>query len=95
MPDRFVPAAVMGAIALALLAIVLYCAAFRVEAESRHAEKRVCFPASEWSNPNAPAKGLRPCGAIRRIYEDGSVVLAVEDANGTTRYTVGIGARDR
>lgn len=54
-------------------------------------ELRRCFPKATWN----AEPGYRPCAAIRRVYEDGSVVLAVEDANGTTRYTVGVGAKDR
>lgn len=54
--------------------------------------ERVCFPRATWG----PARqGLRPCARITRVYEDGSVGLRVSDADGTTRYTTGIGALDR
>lgn len=52
---------------------------------------RTCFPRAKWDGEAS----YRPCAEVRRVYEDGSVVLAVEDADGTTRYTVGIGAKDR
>lgn len=51
-----------------------------------------CFPAKQWG----PAPdGLRPCVALRRIYEDGSFKFAVSDADGTVRYSGGVGASDR
>lgn len=46
-----------------------------------------CMSAAAWNAPD----GLRPCAQVRRVYEDGSVKLAVMDANGTTRYTLGVG----
>lgn len=57
----------------------------------RVSTSRVCFPASKWDANDA----LRPCAKITRVYEDGSVQIAVSDANGTVRYTTGIGALDR
>lgn len=50
-----------------------------------------CFPAKKWDAP----KGLRPCVEIRRVYEDGSFEYATKDANGTVRYTAGVGALDQ
>jgi hypothetical protein len=50
-----------------------------------------CFPAAAWGGND----GERPCVAVKRIYEDGSFEVAVSDANGTVRYTTGVGALDR
>lgn len=53
---------------------------------------RVCFPASHW----APAPdSIRPCVRITSVEEDGSFSYRVTDADGTTRYTSGVGALDR
>jgi hypothetical protein len=50
-----------------------------------------CFPKQIW---NAPP-GLRPCVTPTRIYEDGSFKYSVSDANGTVRYSGGVGTEDR
>lgn len=50
-----------------------------------------CFPAASWGP--AP-QGERPCVAIVRVYEDGSVRLRVYDADGTTRYVTGVSNLD-
>lgn len=52
---------------------------------------RVCFASSSWDAP----QGLRPCARILRVQEDGSFSYAVEDANGTVRYSASVGALDR
>lgn len=54
--------------------------------------QRVCFPASKWGPVE---QRYRPCARIERVFEDGSVTLGVYDADGTQRYTTGIGALDR
>jgi hypothetical protein len=56
--------------------------------------QRTCYPRDQWSTGTVPAS-QRPCARVVRIWEDGSVRLAVSDADGTVRYTVGIGAQDR
>lgn len=49
-----------------------------------------CYPAARW----APAPdAVRPCASIARVWEDGSVTVRVQDADGVVRYTVGIGNR--
>jgi hypothetical protein len=53
---------------------------------------RVCFSAKHWGP--AP-KAVRPCVRITGVQEDGSFNYAVSDADGTVRYTAGIGALDR
>lgn len=50
-----------------------------------------CFPASKWG----ATAGERPCVEVTRVYEDGSFKFRVADANGTTRYSGGVGAADR
>ena len=51
-----------------------------------------CFPAGKWG----PARdGVRPCVKVTRIFEDGSFTFRVSDADGTERYTSGVGALDR
>lgn len=77
--------------AAALLVVGLILAPAGASTGGTATPDRQCFPRAKW---NADPS-YRPCAEIRRVAEDGSVVLAVEDANGTTRYTVGIGARDR
>ena len=59
--------------------------------EAPQSQPRVCFPRADWGAKPA----LRPCARITRVYEDGSVKLAVSDASGTVRWSVGVGARDR
>lgn len=53
---------------------------------------RVCRSAATWGP--APDR-YRPCAKITAVEEDGSVQIAVSDADGTVRYTTGIGALDR
>lgn len=50
-----------------------------------------CFKLSRWNDK----PGLRPCVTVTRIYEDGSFAYRTSDANGTERYTSGVGALDR
>jgi hypothetical protein len=59
------------------------------------AEHGRCFPAKEWDGSERAPDGVRPCVQVRRVYEDGSFKFAVLDANGTVRYTAGVGALDR
>lgn len=49
-----------------------------------------CMSARSWSADD----GLRPCVSVRRVYEDGSFKAAVTDANGTVRYSIGVGVPD-
>lgn len=53
-----------------------------------------CFPKKQWNTGTVPAQ-FRPCVRILNVYEDGSVELGVYDANGTERYTYGVGAQDQ
>lgn len=47
---------------------------------------RTCFPVSKWdANP-----GLRPCARVTRVFEDGSLRVQVEDADGDFRYRAGV-----
>jgi hypothetical protein len=73
-----------------VLATLVFTAAFAQSAST--GSERYCFPAKQWGpSPD----GFRPCVRIVRLYEDGSFRFAVSDANGTVRYTAGVGARDR
>jgi hypothetical protein len=58
---------------------------------SAQSAPRVCFPAARWDADDAE----RPCVRVVRLYEDGSLVVRVSDADGTVRYTAGVGALDR
>lgn len=55
---------------------------------------RSCFPVSSWQG-GTKVDELRPCVRILKVQEDGSFSFAVSDANGTVRYTSGVGALDR
>lgn len=54
-----------------------------------------CFPASLWDGDEGHPDSVRPCVRVSRVYEDGSFKYAVSDANGTVRYSGGVGAADR
>lgn len=76
---------------VSLLLLVGVGVAAAASGSDHHGEGR-CFPAAKWG----PASdGLRPCVEVTRIYEDGSFTYRVSDANGTERYTSGVGALDR
>jgi hypothetical protein len=70
---------------VSILAIVAYATA------RPSSSPRTCFPAAKWGP--APDR-LRPCARIVRVFEDGSVQLAVEDASGRVRWRATVGARD-
>lgn len=72
----------------AIMAAALLGAATGAAHALRAPSPRVCFPARHW----APAPdSVRPCARILRVYEDGSLRLGVYDADGTVRYTFGVG----
>lgn len=81
--------------ALAAFALILALAGGQDRADavrSTPTPRRTCFPAAHW----APAPDrYRPCARVLHVEEDGSVTLSVEDADGTVRYTVGVGSLDR
>lgn len=80
--------------AVVLCSLLLLCAIGVGAAASQaehHAESRRCFPAASWDAD----QGLRPCVSVVHVEEDGSFAYRVSDADGTTRYTAGIGAQDR
>ena len=77
---------------LLTVAAALLAAAAIAHGASDRAKPRECFPAAQW----APAPdSIRPCVRIARLYEDGSFKATVSDADGTIRYSVGVGAQDR
>jgi hypothetical protein len=55
---------------------------------------RTCYPLAHWNGGNV-SPDYRPCARIAQVFEDGSVRVQVSDADGTVRYSAGIGARDR
>jgi hypothetical protein len=55
------------------------------------AEHGRCFPQRIWN----AEPSYRPCAQITRLYEDGSFKFRVLDADGTVRYSGGVGAADR
>lgn len=63
-----------------------------VHAVSVEHSPRVCRSAKTWGP--APDK-FRPCVRITGVQEDGSFSFSVSDADGTVRYSAGVGARDR
>ncbi|HEX7246395.1 MAG TPA: hypothetical protein VF245_12620 [Solirubrobacterales bacterium] len=78
--------------AVVLCALLLLVGVGAVAAAStHHAGEGRCFSAAKWD----ASDGLRPCVEVTRIYEDGSFTYRVSDANGTERYTSGVGALDR
>jgi hypothetical protein len=81
---------------LAVYALCLVGAVEFSDGASRPAPSpRVCFPDRKWNEEYGTPDAFRPCARIVTVYEDGSVEVAVSDANGTVRWTAGIGARDR
>lgn len=54
-------------------------------------KQRTCFPARLWSAKQA----YRPCARVTKVEEDGSITVAVSDADGTVRYTASYGAVGR
>lgn len=79
-------------IVAAIAALLIAAGAIASAAVSPFPTPRSCFPASRW---NVTDKEYRPCVRIKRLYEDGSFKYAVSDANGTVRYSGGVGAADR
>lgn len=53
--------------------------------------QRTCFPARLWS----ASQSYRPCARVTKVEEDGSVTIAVSDADGVVRYTASYGAVGR
>lgn len=80
-------AALAFALAFALIGI---CTVGAFVANGAQHHERTCFPAKHWNAEDA----YRPCARVVRIWEDGSVRIAVSDANGTVRYTLGVGVPD-
>ncbi|HEX6456252.1 MAG TPA: hypothetical protein VF009_07000 [Solirubrobacterales bacterium] len=78
-----------------MIALLLACYGPRSAHATRQsppATSRVCFPAAKWGPaPDA----VRPCVEVTRLFEDGSFSYRVTDADGTVRYSAGIGALDR
>lgn len=70
--------------------LLLVAVGVGASASADHPERR-CFSAAAWDANDAE----RPCASVTRIYEDGSVVVVVTDADGSKRYRAGIGALDR
>jgi len=76
---------------IAALVVTFFVSALVGFAYSATYHPRTCFTAAEWSGPDK----YRPCVRVTRLYEDGSFKYAVSDANGTVRYSGGVGAADR
>lgn len=78
---------------VAILALVLVAAVGSTATAGIHGgqQARTCFPAAKWD----AKQSKRPCVRIVRVSEDGSFQFAVSDADGTVRYTSGVGAQDR
>ena len=78
--------------AVACLALVLILTLAAASSATRSAPPaRTCFPAAKWD----ARKSARPCARIVRVLEDGSLVVAVTDADGKSRYRATVAARDR
>lgn len=78
------------AVAVAFAALCLLLISEPASSASYRNDLR-CFPAKKW----AAQQQYRPCARVTKVYEDGSVEVAVYDANGTERYTYSVGAQDR
>ena len=86
--------AIVGLLAVAFLVLIGGVFVARQDAASAvppttHQTPRTCFDREDWGTQVSPA--LRPCARIVRLYEDGSLKIRVSDANGTIRYSVGVG----
>lgn len=79
--------------AVTLCALLLCVAIAAVAVAKRPSTPNVgrCFPAASWD----AEQGKRPCVRVLRVEEDGSFRFRVSDADGTERYTSGVGALDR
>lgn len=67
---------------LCLAALAAIALSVQANAKPHHRPDRDCFPARIWDANDA----VRPCVSTT-IFEDGSFVWRVEDANGTIRYS--------
>lgn len=77
--------------AIAAIALAGFGAA-QVAGANTAPSPRTCFAAKNWG----PAPdSIRPCVQITQVEEDGSFAFSVSDADGTVRYTSGVGALDR
>lgn len=77
---------------LAAVLVLLALAGNGQDSSASSLTPRQCFLASKWGPaPDA----VRPCVEVTRIFEDGSFSYRVSDADGTVRYSAGVGALDR
>ena len=83
----------MKALAVVLAAVLLFLAGYNVAAGDDWTrpvnQPRVCFPADRWDADDDD----RPCALIAKVWEDGSVKVAVSQADGSERYMTTTGAR--
>ncbi len=83
----------MKPLAIVLTALVVFLAGYNVAAGDDWTrpvnQPRVCFPAAKWDADDAD----RPCALIEKVWEDGSVRVAVSQADGSGRYMTTTGAR--
>jgi len=79
-------------LAIAAVALAGFGASQVATAANTAPSPRTCFAAKNWGP--AP-ESVRPCVRITRVEEDGSFEFSVSDADGTVRYTSGVGALDR
>jgi len=96
-PKHHPASLVVLAAAFALLACMIWAGASmatHTQSEAPSAPSRVCFPKQDWRGGPVDDQ-WRPCVRVTRLFEDGSFHVQVQDANGTTRYGFGVGARDR
>lgn len=78
-------------VAALILSIVLAPAnAQTIQVSAVIVQHHKCFKKSKWG----AEPGYRPCVQLQRIYEDGSFTYKTYDADGTVRYTSGVGALD-
>jgi hypothetical protein len=91
-PTRLARARKFTASTIALLCLAAALGILAVaHADAPSSPSRACFPASKWDAKDS----RRPCARIVRVFEDGSVRVRVEDADGRFRYRAGVGAKDR
>lgn len=76
---------------VALLGTGALAVAHTPKRDAESPRQRVCFPAGKWDARDA----VRPCARITAVYEDGSVEVAVSDADGDVRWRSQVGALDR
>lgn len=87
-------AAIAAVCTAAIFLVVGIATPNTVRQVQRAGDGRTCYPLAQWDSGNV-SPDYRPCAQVAQVFEDGSVRVRVSDADGTVRWSAGIGARDR